>query len=157
MHPKLFAYKYRWTDLFWDCKNLPVISNNPNNLRWHIMFLQAIHKERPRVGLSDSGGHLLVLKWCHKFPLTWVAINIHRWSVMLLIITPTSDDGKQSVSSLRAFLSQLLVLARWVCTISAHSPFPGHPDTLFDPQVCQAHSCFWAITSVISSFWKTPF
>lgn len=36
---------------------------------------------------ADFGGHLLVLKWYHKFPLKWVTINIHRWPIMLLIIT----------------------------------------------------------------------
>lgn len=32
-------------DLYRDCKNLAVISNNPNDLRWQIMFLQAIHNK----------------------------------------------------------------------------------------------------------------
>lgn len=36
---------------------------------------------------ADFGGHLLVLKRYHKFPLKWVTINIHRWSVMMLITT----------------------------------------------------------------------
>ena len=45
-----------------------------------------------------------------------------------------------------------------ICTTFslAHSPFPGYPDTFFDPQLCQAHSCLWVITFVVSSAWKFP-
>lgn len=65
---------------------------------------------------ADFGGHLLVLKWYHKFPLTWVTINIHRQSVMLLIITTYKRWWETAYDALLEGISWLLVLAQCLCT-----------------------------------------
>lgn len=52
-----------------------------------------------------------------------------------------------------AFLSSSLVLLS-VLSHACFQLFPGYLDTVFVPQLCQAHSCPWANTSVVSSTWK---
>lgn len=63
-------------NIYWDCVNLQVISNNPNDLRWHTMFLLVIYSEI----LSSQ---LIVEGNCKNWKGT---ICTHRWSVMSLLI-----------------------------------------------------------------------
>lgn len=59
-----------------------------------------------------------------------------------------------------AFLALSQVPSQRFCTTTlslAHSLVPGQPDTSPDPQLCQAHSCLWTITLVLSSARRAPF
>lgn len=58
-----------------------------------------------------------------------------------------------------AFLALSQVPSQCFCTTLslAHSLVPGQPDTSPDPQLCQAHSCLWTITLVLSSVRRAPF
>ena len=153
MRPKLFAYKYRWMDLFGDCKNLPVISNDPSNLRWYIMFLS----QWKTMVTADFGGHLLGLKWYHKFPLKWVAINIHRWSVMLLTTTTYKCWWEAECEFLEGFSFS----TPSPCSVCLpHSLFTHHfLDTLTLSLILKyvKLSPALGLLSVVSPLWKTPF